>query len=96
MINYTAPVRDMRFLFNELLDGPQIQKIKCYEDFTPEVIDAILEEGAKFTKEVLLPLKEIQNPKKSQAVKAEYFLCILNPMRLEYSHFARHRQLQRQ
>ena len=56
MINYTAPVRDMRFLFNELLDGPQIQKIKCYEDFTPEVIDAMLEEGAKFTKEVLLPL----------------------------------------
>ncbi len=56
MINYTAPVRDMRFLFNELLNGSQIQKIKGYEDFTPEVIDAILEEGAKFTKEVLLPL----------------------------------------
>ena len=56
MTNYNAPIRDMRFLYNELLNGSQLEKIESYKDFTPEVINALLEEAGKFTKEVLLPL----------------------------------------
>ena len=56
MTNYNAPIRDMCFLYNELLNGSQLENIQSYKDFTPEVINALLEEAGKFTKEVLLPL----------------------------------------
>lgn len=56
MAEYTAPLRDMRFVYHELLDGDSLSNISAYEDFTPDVVDAVLEEAGKFTAEVLQPL----------------------------------------
>jgi alkylation response protein AidB-like acyl-CoA dehydrogenase len=56
MAVYTAPLRDMRFVYHELLNGDALADIKAYEDFTPDVVDAVLEEAGKFTAEVLFPL----------------------------------------
>ncbi len=51
MQTYTAPLRDMRFVLHELHGGTQDNA-----EFTPELLDTILEEAGKFCSEVLLPL----------------------------------------
>ena len=53
---YSAPLRDMRFVLNELLDVGEIATLPGYEDATPDVIDAMIEEGAKLCENTLLPL----------------------------------------
>jgi alkylation response protein AidB-like acyl-CoA dehydrogenase len=56
MAVYKAPLRDMRFVYHELLDGDSLADLPSYADFTADVVDAVLEEAGKFTSEVLFPL----------------------------------------
>ena len=56
---YKAPLRDMRFVLHEMLDAEQLCKLPGYEEATADTIDAILEEGAKFCEDKLLPLNRI-------------------------------------
>jgi alkylation response protein AidB-like acyl-CoA dehydrogenase len=56
MSQYTAPLKDMRFVLNELAGLGAVAKLPGYGDATPETVDAILEEAAKFASEVLDPL----------------------------------------
>ncbi|MBX5452888.1 MAG: acyl-CoA dehydrogenase C-terminal domain-containing protein [Acidobacteriia bacterium] len=53
---YKAPLRDMRFVLYELFDSRTVAALPGGEELTPELIDSILEEAAKFTEKVLLPL----------------------------------------
>ncbi|MCJ2023091.1 acyl-CoA dehydrogenase C-terminal domain-containing protein [Methylobacterium sp. J-067] len=54
MQTYKAPLRDMRFVLNELHGSAEA--LPGHEDFTPDIADAILEEASKFCTERLLPL----------------------------------------
>ena len=56
MSAYVAPLKDMRFVLNELAGLGEVAKLPGYEDATPETVDAILEEASKFATEVLDPL----------------------------------------
>ncbi len=56
MQTYTAPLREMRFVLNELLDVSQLSALPGFEEATPDMIDAIIEEGAKLCENTLLPL----------------------------------------
>jgi alkylation response protein AidB-like acyl-CoA dehydrogenase len=56
MTDYVAPVRDMRFVLNELAGLDRIAALPGCESMTPELVDAILDEAAKFAGEVLGPL----------------------------------------
>ena len=56
MATYTAPLRDMRFVLHELLDNSALAGLPGYEQATPDLIDAVLEEAAKLSEEVLFPL----------------------------------------
>jgi alkylation response protein AidB-like acyl-CoA dehydrogenase len=56
MSTYTAPLKDMRFVLNELAGLAQVAKLPGYEEATPDTVDAILEEAARFASEVLDPL----------------------------------------
>ena len=53
---YDAPLRDMRFVLNELHQGDGFGDIAALAEFTPDLSDAVLEEAAKVSREVLLPL----------------------------------------
>ncbi|MBC2653533.1 acyl-CoA dehydrogenase C-terminal domain-containing protein [Novosphingobium aerophilum] len=53
---YDAPLRDMRFVLNELYSDDGFGALPIHAEFTPDLTDAILEEAAKFCREVLLPL----------------------------------------
>ncbi|MBI3372926.1 MAG: acyl-CoA dehydrogenase [Betaproteobacteria bacterium] len=56
MSAYTAPLKDMRFVLNELAGLGEIAKLPGYADATPDTVDAILEEAGKFATGVLDPL----------------------------------------
>jgi len=59
MPDYQAPLRDLRFVMDELLDFPgHYAKLPGGDDATPDVVGAILEEGARFSREVLLPINQ--------------------------------------
>ncbi|MEY2843838.1 MAG: hypothetical protein RI920_1875, partial [Pseudomonadota bacterium] len=53
---YKAPMRDMRFLLNEVFDYEGHYKDLKAVDATPDMVDAILEGAATFCEEVLAPL----------------------------------------
>ena len=56
MSAYTAPLKDMKFVLNELAGMAEVAKLPGCEDATPDTVEAILEEAAKFTSGVLDPL----------------------------------------
>src|SRR3712207_5548730 len=58
MPTYKAPVDDIRFVLDELLDVGQLAALPGYEDASPDVLLAVLEEGAKLCEEVLAPLNQ--------------------------------------
>ena len=60
MPEYKAPLRDIKFVMNELLDSEQhYANLEGAEDATPDMIDAIVQEGAKFCEQVLSPLNQV-------------------------------------
>lgn len=56
MPTYTAPVRDLQFLLHEMLQIEKYANLPGFSDASEDVVNAILEEGAKITQEVLQPL----------------------------------------
>ena len=55
MPSYKAPVRDTQFVLNEVLEIQQYAALPRFRDAPPDVVEAILTEGAKFTEEVIQP-----------------------------------------
>ncbi len=56
MITYTAPLRDMRFVMEELCGLEEIAALPGLEEATPDLVAAVLEEAAKVAGEVLAPI----------------------------------------
>jgi 3-(methylthio)propanoyl-CoA dehydrogenase len=56
MSGYVAPLKDMRFVLNELAGLAEVAKLPGFEEATPDTVDAILEEASKFASEVLDPI----------------------------------------
>ncbi len=56
MPTYKAPVRDTCFVINELLQLETYGNVLGSENVSPDIVAAVLEEGGKFTSEVLAPL----------------------------------------
>jgi len=55
---YNAPLKDMKFVLHELWDASELSTYEGYEDASPDLINAMLDEAAKFTKNELLPLNQ--------------------------------------
>jgi len=59
MSRYTAPLADLRFALHDVLDvTTTYARLPGCEDATRDVVDAVLEEAAKFAEQVLAPLNQ--------------------------------------
>ncbi|RLA19241.1 MAG: acyl-CoA dehydrogenase, partial [Gammaproteobacteria bacterium] len=56
MPNYKAPLRDMQFVYHELLAAENINQLPGMDEFSPDIINAVLEEASKICEELLFPL----------------------------------------
>ena len=56
MSSYVAPLKDMMFVLTELAGLDKVAALPGYEEATTDVVEAILDESAKFTGGVLAPL----------------------------------------
>jgi alkylation response protein AidB-like acyl-CoA dehydrogenase len=55
---YNAPLDDIRFVLHEVLNVEQLSEMPGFEDATRDLIDPVLEEGAKICQDVLFPLNQ--------------------------------------
>lgn len=59
MPTYTAPLRDMRFVTHEVFNAAKtLTALKGFEEASPDLIDAVLEECGKLCEGVLAPLNQ--------------------------------------
>ncbi|MFV0276287.1 MAG: acyl-CoA dehydrogenase C-terminal domain-containing protein [Parahaliea sp.] len=59
MPEYKAPLRDIQFVMHELLESEKLyQTLPGYEEATADLLQAIVEEGARFAQNVLAPLNQ--------------------------------------
>jgi len=56
MSTYHAPLKDMQFALRELAGLEEIARLPGWQEVTPELVDAVLGEAARFAREVLDPL----------------------------------------
>ena len=59
MPTYTAPIQDMKFLLNEVLDIEQYSALPKFENAPKDLADDILEAASKFASGVLQPLNMV-------------------------------------
>jgi len=59
MPSYKAPVDDALFLLNDVFHLDRYGNLPGFADATPDLIEAVLREAAKFSEEVLTPLNRV-------------------------------------
>ena len=100
MPDYKAPVRDMQFVINEVLESEKLyQTLPGFEEATADLMSAILEEGARFAENVISPLNRSgdeegchwseEGVKTPAGFKEAYRRCRIR--RPGYAEYARHR-----
>jgi alkylation response protein AidB-like acyl-CoA dehydrogenase len=58
MPTYRAPLDEIRFQLHDMLDVSQLSALPGFEEATPDVIDAVLTEGAALCEQVLFPINQ--------------------------------------
>ena len=57
MISYSAPLKDMKFVLENIIDYNELVKLQPFEDATLDTVEAVLGEAGKFFSGVIDPLR---------------------------------------
>jgi len=63
MATYTAPINDMMFLFEKMRDNSHYNELEKYKEVNPNLAKDILEQAAKITENLILPLAKVGDEK---------------------------------
>ncbi len=55
-MNYRAPIQDIRYVLRELADLPGVLALPGFEEVSDDLVDAVLEENARFVEQEIAPL----------------------------------------
>jgi alkylation response protein AidB-like acyl-CoA dehydrogenase len=58
MPQYKAPLENIKFIIHDVLDYKKIEELPGYEEASADLIDQVLDEGARICEEVLFPLNQ--------------------------------------
>ena len=67
MPTYKAPVDDALFLLNDVFHLDRYGNLPGFADASPDVVEAVLREAAKFSEEVLTPLNRVGDQRRLHA-----------------------------
>ena len=59
MSGYAAPIRDIRFVLDDIVALPEIATLPGYEEATADLVGSILEEAGKIAADVVAPLNRV-------------------------------------
>ena len=59
MPEYTAPLRDIRFVLDEVVDLEAVTKLPDYADVEVDAVHSVLEENARFMEDLVAPLNRV-------------------------------------
>lgn len=68
MTTYTAPLDDLKFVIQHMVDFDQIQEKMDHDDLSWDVIEAVFEEASKISSQVLAPLNPVGDEEGSKLV----------------------------
>ena len=55
-MTYQVPIQDIRFVLHELADLPGVLALPGFEDVAEDLVDAVLDESARFVEQEIAPL----------------------------------------
>ena len=59
MSEYVAPLRDIRFVLEEIVDLAAVSRLGAYRHADPETVLGVIEEAARFASSVIAPLNRV-------------------------------------
>ncbi|MCC7258479.1 MAG: acyl-CoA dehydrogenase [Gammaproteobacteria bacterium] len=71
MSDYQAPLREMKFVLEDLAGLGAIARLPAFAEATPDVIEAVLGEAAQFAGEVLAPANRIGDTQGTRVVNGQ-------------------------